>query len=58
MKQKERRWYDREDGELAIYNDPYKDKATACSITTDKDFPYYQNTFVLRKVWGDKAPTF
>lgn len=51
---KQQRWYERRDGLVYIYDQPYPDQALSVSIVLDSDLVFYRNNFNLTKVWSNE----
>ena len=49
---KKQRWFERKDGMLYIYDEPYPNKAKLVAIVQESDLSYYRSIFNLRKVWS------
>ena len=49
---KKQRWFERKDGMLYIYDEPYQNKAKSVSIVQESDLSYYRSNFILKRVWS------
>ena len=52
---KQQRWYERKDGLIYIYDQPYSYKAQSVSIVQEHDMQFYRNNFNLTKVWCNEG---
>lgn len=51
---KPQRWYERIDGLVYVYNQPYPEKAQFVSIVHESDLKFYRNNFNLNKIWKNE----
>lgn len=51
---KDQRWYERKDGMVYIYDQPYSSRSQSVSIVQDSDLLFYRNNFNLMKVWNNE----